>query len=151
MGKAYLLQADADAIGPELMDGLTGEVWWSPVHPYTSGITGTTPKDLAEQYQADTGRPITQPMGFKYASLEVAIDALTRAGALDPDSLIAAIGATDLDTVVGHVKYNAEHYSTISLTGGQWVNEGGQLNLYIVDDSLDTAIPTTGTLKPLAK
>jgi branched-chain amino acid transport system substrate-binding protein len=151
MGKAYLLQADADAIGPELMDGLTGEVWWSPVHPYTSAITGKTPKDLSEGYLADTGRPITQPMGFKYGSIEVAIDALTRAGALDPDSINAAIAATDLDSIVGHVKYNAEHYSTISLTGGQWINDDGKLNLYIVDNSLDTAIPKTGDLKPLAK
>jgi hypothetical protein len=31
MGKAYLLESDALAIGAELMDGLCAECWWSPV------------------------------------------------------------------------------------------------------------------------
>ena len=150
MGKAYLLRADAEAIGADLMNGLTGEVWWSPVHPFKSALTGETPASLTELYLEASDREITQPMGYKYASFEVAIDALTRAGTLDKPAIRDAIAATDIETVIGPVKYNDEHYSLSPLTGGQWVVDStGTLQLNIVDNSLAPEIPLTGELQLL--
>jgi branched-chain amino acid transport system substrate-binding protein len=85
-------------------------------------------------------------MGFKYASLEVALDALMRAGSLDRAKIRDAIAATDTETMIGPVKFNAEHYSLISLTGGQWVMENGKLKLNIVDNSFLPSVPLTGDL-----
>jgi len=150
MGKAYLLESDAMAIGADLMDGLAGEVWWSPTHPFKSALTGLTPKDLADKYLADTGRKITQPMGCKYTTFEILADVLSRTASLDKNDIIASLAATDLDTVFGHVKYNSDHYSLTPLTGGQWrKNSSGGLDLIIVDNSQNPNIPTTGDLVPL--
>lgn len=150
MGKAYLLRADAEAIGADLMNGLTGEVWWSPVHPFQSALTGETPQTLSDLYLDATDREITQPMGFKYASFEVAIDALTRAATLDKTAIRDAIAATDIETVIGPVKYTDEQYSLSPLSGGQWVvDDNGVLQLNIVDNSLSPEIPLTGELQLL--
>ncbi len=150
MGKAFLLESDAMAIGPDLMDGLTTEVWWAPTHPWKSALTGETPAGLGAKYKAATGRNITQPMGLKYASIEVAYDVLTRAGSVDRVAVRDAIAATDLDTILCHIKYTPEHYALTPLVGGQWVkNDKGGLDLLVIDNTLEPEIPTTGKLKPL--
>ncbi|MDR3305830.1 MAG: ABC transporter substrate-binding protein [Clostridiales Family XIII bacterium] len=155
MGKAYLLRADAEAIDADagIMDGLAGEVWWSPLHPFKSSLTGTTPQELADKYLSEKGREITQPMGYKYASMEILVDALTRAASTDKVKIRDAIAATDLDTIIGPIKYNEDHYSLTPLCGGQWVvDEDGVLQLHLVDNSLNPEldIPTVD-LVPLKK
>ena len=47
-------------------------------------------------------------------------DALQRAGTTDRAALLNALGTTDLDTVVGKVKFNKQHYSVQPLGGAQW-------------------------------
>ncbi len=148
MGKAYLLQSDADAIGAELMDGNCAEVWWSEHHPYASALTGETGETLAAKYLEATGRAITQPMGYKYASMELCIAALQNATNLEPENIRDGIAAIDVDTIVGHIKYNEDHYSVTPLAGGQWqLQEDGSLKLVIVNNDLNPEIPLTGELK----
>ncbi len=150
MAKAYLLESDAMAIGPDLMDGLTCEVWWSPTHPWKSALTNETPAGLGAKYKAATGRNISQPMGIKYASMEVAYDVLLRAGSLDKIAIRNAIGTTDLETIFCRIKYNADRYALTPLVGGQWVkNAQGGLDLLVIDNGTNPGIPTNGKLKPL--
>jgi hypothetical protein len=56
--------------------GLSTEIWWSPSHPFKSGLTGQSAKELCGAYEHSTGRPWTQPIGFQHALFEVAIDVL---------------------------------------------------------------------------
>ena len=39
-----------------------------------SGLTGQTAKEICDEYEKATGKQWTQPLGFKHANLEVAID-----------------------------------------------------------------------------
>lgn len=150
MGKAYLLKSDAEAIGADLMDGLATEVWWSKYHPFESSLTQETPQGLSDLYQGEKSREITQPMGYKYASMEIAVDALKRAGSLDKEAIRDAIAATDVDTIIGNISYNDENYALTTLAGGQWVKtEDGSLQLNIVDNTVDSTIPVTAELQPL--
>lgn len=150
MGKAFLLKSDAMAIGPDLMDGLCCEVWWSPTHPWESALTGETPASIAEIYKAETGQEITTPMGAKYYGVEIALDALTRAASLDKTAIRDAIAQTDLETMFGHVVFEEDHGWRSSLTGGQWVKEeDDDLQLVVIDNTLYPNIPTTGEWKPL--
>jgi branched-chain amino acid transport system substrate-binding protein len=50
----------------------------------------------------------------------VLFDALERAGSTDRAKLIAALRTTDIDTIAGHVKFNAQNYSVQPLGGAQW-------------------------------
>ncbi len=150
MAKAYLLESDARAIGPDLMDGLTCEVWWSPTHPWKSALTGETPASLGAKYKAATGRTIPQPVGIKYTSMELAYDVLSRAGSLDKAAIRDAIAATDLETVFCRIKYNADRYALTPLVGGQWVkNAQGGLDILVIDNGTNPDIPTNAKLKPL--
>jgi branched-chain amino acid transport system substrate-binding protein len=55
MGKAYLLQSDAEA-SEEDHGRCMAEVWWSPTHPFVSDLTGVTCAQLAELYKTETGK-----------------------------------------------------------------------------------------------
>ncbi len=148
MGKAYLLQSDADAIGGELMDCNAAETWWTPYHPYVSALTGMKGQELADMYMETSGRDITQPMGLKYASMELCVAALQNARSLEPEDIRDGIAAIDVDTLVGHISYNDEHWGTTPLAGGQWqLQDDGSLKLFIINNSLYPEIPVTGDLK----
>ena len=150
MGRSYLFPADANAAPLDVAIGLTCEVWWTPWHPFRSSINGMTAQQLADQYEADTGDGWSPPMGYKYAGMEIAVDALRRAQSLDPAKLRDAIGATDLDTIVGHIKYDpATHVAETPIVGGQWVlnSAGDAVELRIVYTANNPHIPKNGTLQ----
>ena len=66
IGKALLFSPGAGVAGPR-GDGLSTEIWWTPHHPFKSGLTGHSAEQLAEAYTAATKRPWTQPIGFVHA------------------------------------------------------------------------------------
>jgi len=152
VGKAILFPSVVEALGGR-GDGLTSEVWWSPHHPFTSSLTGASAADLANGYTAATGRPWTQPIGFKHALFEVAADVIRRAADLDdPEAITAAIAATNLDTIVGNVNWSTGPVPNVSktpLVGGQWQRDGDTLDLKIVANAQQPSIPKTGELKLL--
>jgi branched-chain amino acid transport system substrate-binding protein len=121
IAKACLFPTDVNALGGDLPNGITTEVWWSPYHPYKSSLTGETSQELCDAWTKETGKPWTPPIGFKYAGFEVAADAIKRAQTLNKEKLREAIAKTDLNTLVGHIKYNEKNYSESPLVGGQWV------------------------------
>lgn len=150
VGKAYLLEADAMSIGADLMNGLLTEIWWSADHPYTSSLTGLTPADLAAAYKDETGRNITQPMGYKYASMEICVGILEAATSIDTDNMMAARDTLNLETIIGNVNYdqvdaNGSKYAITPVCGGQWqLQDDGTLKLVITENSLYPEIPITG-------
>ena len=150
VGKALLFPSVIDSYGPRA-DGLTSEVWWSPHHPFNSSLTGASAKDLAQGYMDATGRPWTQPIGFKHALFEVAADVIKRAEDLeDPAAIVAAIASTSMDTIVGRVDWSngpVKNVSKTPLVGGQWQKEGDSFDLKIVANAQQPDIPVTGDLK----
>lgn len=131
--------------------GLSSEIWWTSRFPTKSSLTGETAMDLAEAYIADSGRNWEQPLGYGHALWEVAIDSLRRAGTTEKTALNEAIGATDLDTQVGNVNFNAgpvPQLSTQPLIGGQWVEgERFPFELFITVNSFLPDHPVDGPLQ----
>ncbi len=120
-GKPILFPSAVQAIGGNLPNGLTTCVWWSPQHPFKSSVAGYGSKALCDAWTEKTGRQWTQILGFTYATFEVAIDALKRAGTLDKDKVREALAQTNLTTIVGPLKFNNQNYSKTPMVGGQWV------------------------------
>ncbi|MDT0683823.1 ABC transporter substrate-binding protein [Roseicyclus sp. F158] len=149
IGKALLFPSVIESLGAR-GDGLTSEVWWSPSHPFSSSLTGESAKELADGYVAASGRPWTQPIGFKHALFEVMADVIGRAGDLeDPRAITEAIAATDLRTVVGPLSWAAGPVKNVAktpLVGGQWQREGDGFDLRIVANDHAPDIPVTGEL-----
>ena len=152
IGKALLFPSVIEGLGAR-GDGLSSEVWWSPAHPFASSLTGASAADLANGFTAATGRPWTQPIGFKHALFEVVADVAKRAEDLeDPEAILAAIPATKLDTIVGPVDWSrgpVKNVTKTPLVAGQWQMEGGRPDLKIVANSAAPQIPLTGDLKLL--
>lgn len=147
VGKAILFPAAVEAIGGNLPNGLTSEVWWTPFHPFKSSLTGATCKQLADGWSEKTKKQWTQPMGFDYAALEIAADVLKRAASLDKGAIRDALAATNLNTMVGPIKFNDKNFSLTPLVGGQWIKgTKWPWELQVVYNKESPMVPTTGTM-----
>lgn len=91
---------------------------WSPDVKY-AGVA-----DMAQRYQAKFGKPAQATSGPAYAAVQILADAIHRAGSLDRDAVRDAIAATDMDTVVGHVKFNDDGTAQVVNVIDQW--QGGK-------------------------
>ncbi|MBO4905259.1 MAG: ABC transporter substrate-binding protein, partial [Lachnospiraceae bacterium] len=152
MGKCCLLQSDVEALG-DLSDGIMTQVWWAPTNPYSSQLTGISSEEIDKAYRADhDGRVMPQPAAYAYEALELAIHTFNNTRSLDKEDIRTAIKELDVDTIIGHVKYDQKMkgltFARTVLCGGQWQREDGELVLKIVDNSLHPEIPLTGQYLP---
>lgn len=152
IGKALLFPSVINSLG-ERGNGLSSEVWWTPNHPFKSSLTGASAKDLAMGYTKETGRPWTQPIGFKHALFEVVADVVARAEDLeDPKAIVSAIAATSLNTIVGPVDWSKGPINNVTktpLVAGQWQKGTNGMNLEIVANASAPEIPITADMKLL--
>lgn len=151
LGKALLFPGAIEALG-ELGEGLTTEVWWSPSHPFASSLTKQSARQLAEAYEAGTRKQWTQPIGFAHALFEVAANALARSKSLKNADVRDAIAGTNLQTVVGQVRWGGQgpfkNVSKTPLVLGQWVKGGKhRYELVIVNNEAFKQIPAGAQLK----
>ena len=149
IGKALLFPSAIEALG-DRGNGLSSEIWWSPNHPFVSTLTGETAKSLADGYSAATGKPWTQPIGFRHALFEVVADVSKRAADLeDPAAIIEAIRTTSLKTIVGTVDWSkgpVKNVSKTPLVAGQWQKKDGKFDLVITTNTQAPEIPVGGEL-----
>ena len=148
VAKALLFPSVAASLGARA-NGLTTEVWWSPSHPFKSSLTGESAKQLCDGYTAATKRPWTQPIGFKHALFEVAIDVLKRSKALDPKAIRDAIVATNAQTIVGPVAWGkgpVRNVTKTPLVAGQWKVGPKGPELVVTTNKPAPQIPVGGKL-----
>jgi branched-chain amino acid transport system substrate-binding protein len=153
VGKALLFPETLDSLGA-LGNNLSTEVWWTPNHPFSSSLTGQSAKALADAYTAKTGKQWTQPIGFAHALFEIAVDVLGRASdPTDRDKVLAALTATNINTVVGPISWGkgpVKNVAKTPLVGGQWrLSNGGpyKYDLIITENAPAPQIPATGKME----
>jgi branched-chain amino acid transport system substrate-binding protein len=156
VGKALLFPSSVEALGDN-GNGLSSEVWWTPRHPFSSSLTRQSAGDLAGAYEQATGKQWTQPLGFAHALFEVAADVLRRTQDLGkPASIRDAVASTDLQTIVGPVRWGGGPVKNVAktpLVGGQWkkAEEGKhRYQLMVVSNQLARSIPVQAELTPIA-
>ena len=105
-------------------------------------------------YDEETGKQWTQPLGFSHALFEVAADVLKRSKGVDNASIRDSLAATNLNTIVGPVKFGGKgpfkNVSKTPLVGGQW-RKGTRypFDLIVVSNTLAPQIPAQGKLELL--
>ncbi|MFZ3374015.1 MAG: ABC transporter substrate-binding protein, partial [Chthoniobacterales bacterium] len=153
VAKALLFPSSVAALGTRA-DGLSSEIWWTPNHPFKSGLTGQSARELVDAYVQATGRPWTQPIGFAHALFEVAIDILKRAKNPDDSaSLLEAMKATDYNSVVGPLKWTGEPVKNVTktpLVAGQWRKMDNIFNLVVCENKTAPEIPVQEKLNLLS-
>ena len=151
VGKALLFPSVLESLG-DRGNGLTTEIWWTPSHPFKSSLTGQSAKQLADAWTTSSKKQWTQPLGFVHALFEVVIDTLQRSKDLnDPKSIVQAIAATNLNTIVGPVKWPGpvKNVSKTPLVAGQWVKKGKDYDLVVTANTNSPIIPVAGKTRPL--
>ena len=153
IGKALLFPSVIESLG-DRGEGLSSEIWWSPNHPFTSSLTNQTAKTLADGFSAETGRPWTQPIGFKHALFEVVKDVVSSAEDLEyPAAIVQAIAGTNMSTIVGKVDWSngpMKNVTKTPLVAGQWQKQDGKMDLVITTNSQAPEIPIGGEFKLLS-
>ena len=147
IGRAPLFYEDVSSWVGDAPLGVLVEIWWDPA--WGGGSTGfgtTTPASLAERYLDDTGaEAVNRNIGAGYSVIQVLVDAIQRAGTLDPAEVNAALAATDLMTIRHRVKFDENQFNRGPLVYGQWQKVEGKWVCPIVLSKHDF-IPTTGTV-----
>jgi branched-chain amino acid transport system substrate-binding protein len=150
VARSTLFPKALEAIGGDLPEGLSTEIWWSPNHPFKSSLAGYGAGKLCDDWSEAGGKQWSPTLGFKYAGYEIAVDALKRAQTLDREELRAAIAATDMDSIVGHIRFGEKNYARTPLVAGQWVKgERFPWDLNICYQGTHKDIATQGRLIPL--
>lgn len=152
VGKALLFPSVLESLGAR-GDGLSTEIWWTPNHPFKSSLTGQSAQELTDAYVKASNRPWTQPIGFVHALWEVALDALKRTKNIDdPKAIAQAIASTNLNTMVGNVKWPGpvKNVCKTPLVAGQWSRKpDGKFDLVVTTNEPAPQIPKGGNLRPL--
>lgn len=154
---ALLFPSGLEAQG-ERGDGLTTEVWWTPSHPYKSSLTGQSAKDLAAQYEKESGRQWTQPLGYAHAIWEIGIEALKRSGnPHDKDAVRNVLKTLKMDTIVGKINWAdtpIKNVAKTSVVGGQWrlgskVGSKHKYELLVTNNEAAREVPVQAKLRLL--
>jgi len=153
VAKALLFPASIEALGDRGV-GLSSEEWWSPDHPFKSGLTGQSAHDMCAEFTKTTGKQWVQPIGFKHALLEVALDVLKRTANIDdPKAIVAAIKDTNYQSIVGPVSFKGgpmNNTATTPLVGGQWVkSKDFKYDIQIANNDAYPGIKTVKKFEPM--
>jgi len=153
IGKALEWPDTMQVLG-ERAANLSVEVWWSPRHPFVSGMTGQTSQQLAQAFTDATGKPWNMSVGFKHALFEVANDVLKRAKEKTPTAIQQAIRETNYASIVGPINFSKGPVPGVAktpLVGGQWQsNTKGGFDLLIVNNKSASVVPVNGEFRPIA-
>jgi len=153
VAKATEFPAAVDPLG-ERAQGLSVEVWWSPTHPYKSGLTGQTSQQLADGYEAASGKQWSMPLGFRHSLFEVALDVLKRTKDINqPASIRDALASTDYASIVGPINFKKGPFPNTCRTPlviGQW-QKGKKfpVDLVNVDNTTAPDIPVAAKMMPV--
>jgi branched-chain amino acid transport system substrate-binding protein len=135
IGRAPLFYVDASSWGPDLAAGVGVEVWWSPKFKDCPGIGSTTPESLAQRWMDAKKQPVNPAIGHGYEGMQIALEAIRKAGSLDTTKINAAIPTLNMfKTINSPVLFNKDHFNRIPLFFGQWfkTNTPDKLELKIV-------------------
>ncbi|HLF26326.1 MAG TPA: amino acid ABC transporter substrate-binding protein [Anaerolineae bacterium] len=91
--------------------------------------------DMLQRHQAKYGKSAQATTGPAYAAVQILADAITRAGSVDRDKIRDAIAATDMTTVVGSVKFNADGTGQVTTIINQW-QDGKQVLIWPPDQAV---------------
>jgi ABC-type branched-subunit amino acid transport system substrate-binding protein len=120
IGRGAVYYLDVNAWGDDLPNGVGVEVNWSDAWQGSPGIGGTTPQSLSQRWQETSKQPVSEAL-WSYQLIQILVNSIERAGTLDPTKVNEAIGKTDMDTIAGRVKFDADHCSHSPLVYGQWM------------------------------
>lgn len=153
IAKTGLFPSGIEALG-DLGFNLASAAYWHKAFPYKSSLTGLTGAELADGYEAASGKQWTQQLGATLALFDAGFEALKTAS--DPKSKEAvakAIATLKTVTIAGAVDFTAGPVPNVSpgpILGAQWVKapEGSKfpLEYVLTENATDPNVPVSAKL-----
>jgi branched-chain amino acid transport system substrate-binding protein len=154
VAKVLLFPADTVALGP-LVNNIATDSWWGPYLPAKSSLDPQlTPKIIADNFQAQTGKQWVQSIGGTYSLFEIAHQAFGKVS--DPHNrqeVARALHAVNYVGLSGLINFSSGPAPGVSITppvGVQWKATSGKFpfEMRVVDNTHNKAVKVDAPLQP---
>lgn len=155
VAKTGLFPSGVEALG-NLGINLGSAAYWHKAFPYKSSISGVSGSELADGYEASSGKQWTQQLGATLSLFDAGFDALKKAA--DPkskDAIVKSIATLNTVTIAGKVDFTSGPVPNVSpgpIIGTQWVKapEGSKfpLDYVVTENATDPNVPVAAKLLP---
>lgn len=153
VAKTGLFPSGVEALG-DLGVNLASAAYWHKAFPYKSSVAGVSGAELADGYEAASGKQWTQQLGATLSLLDAGFDALKKAS--DPKSKEAvakSLSTLNTVTIAGKVDFTSGPVANVSpgpIIGTQWVKapEGSKfpLDYVVTENATDPNVPVAAKL-----
>ena len=155
VSKTCLFPSQVEALG-SLGPKIATVAFWHPTFPYPSPFYNKSSQELADDFEAQTGRQWNQMLGDNAALFDAGVETLKASGdPKDKDAIRAAMSTLKVTTPVGHVDFTqgpVPNCYPMIFVGAQWDEaEPGskyKLRLIVTDNADDPNVPVEATLRP---
>ena len=155
VAKTGLFPSGVEALG-ELGVNLASACYWHKNFPYKSTISGVSGTELADGYEAASGKQWTQQLGATMALFDAGFEAVKASGdAKSKEAVAKALAGLKTVTMAGKVDFTSGPFPNISpgpIIGTQWVKaaEGSKfpLDFVITENVADPNVPVGAKLLP---
>lgn len=155
VAKTGLFPSDIDALG-DLGTNIASAAYWHKVFPYTSSLTGLTGVELADGYEAKSGKQWTQQLGASLSLFDAGFATLQASGnPTDKNAVVDAMSKLNVTTIAGQVDFTSGPVPNVAsgpIIGSQWVKapEGSPFKFdYVITENVtDPNVPVQASLLP---
>lgn len=155
VAKTGLFPSGVEALG-QLGVNLGSAAYWHKAFPYKSSVTGVSGQELADGYEAASGKQWTQQLGATLSLLDAGFDTLKKSA--DPkskDAVVKTLSTLNTVTIAGKVDFTSGPVPNVSpgpIVGTQWVKapEGSKfpLDYVVTENATDPNVPVGAKLLP---
>jgi branched-chain amino acid transport system substrate-binding protein len=153
LAKTGLFPSQVEALG-SLGPRLATVAFWHPTFPYTSSLTGLTSQQIADGYEAETGKQWNQMVGDNVSLMDAGVAALKASGnPKDKAALAAALSSLKVGTAVGDLAFGTGPVANVvpmRFVACQWLEAKPgskfKLDLVVTDNADDPKVPVGAKL-----
>lgn len=135
---------------------ISSAAYWHKAFPYKSPLTGVSGTELADGYEAASGKQWTQQLGASMSLLDAGFVALKASSdAKDKAAVAKALSQLKTETMIGKVDFTSGPVANVSpgpIIGTQWVaaKEGAKfpLDYVVTENATDPKVPVEAKLVP---
>ena len=155
IAKTGLFPSGVEALGA-LGENLASGAYWHKDYPYKSSLTGLSGAELANGYEAASGRMWTQQLGATLALFDAGFAAIKASAAPKDKAAVArAMGKLQAPTMVGTIDFAkgpVPNVAVAPIIGTQWVKakpgSKHKLDYVVTDNADDRNVPVAAKLRP---
>ncbi|WP_412065365.1 ABC transporter substrate-binding protein [Rhizobium sp. SYY.PMSO] len=153
VAKTGLFPSDIEALG-DLGMNIASAAYWHKAFPYKSSLTGISGPELADGYEAASGKQWTQQLGASLSLLDAGFDVLKAASDVKSKEAVAkAMSTLKTTTIAGKVDFTAGPVANVSpgpIIGTQWVKAPAgskfALDYVVTEHATDPNVPVGAKL-----